>query len=530
MVVIDPTTVPAWQHLEGLAATVGTTSIRDLMRSGDRSWMMTSAAGLILDFSRQRLDREVFDALMSLATEVQLPELRRAMFDGSHINTTEDRAVGHVALRAPRGSTFNIDGVDVVPDVHRVLDEMADFARGVRNGSIVGTTGKPFRSVVNIGIGGSDLGPAMAYEALRAYADPNIAMSFVSNVDPTDLAQVLSHCDPETTLFLVSSKTFTTSETMLNAQSAKSWLIKTLGERAVAQHMVAISTNHRAIAEFGIERSLGFWDWVGGRYSMDSAIGLSTMIAIGDEGFRDMLDGMHAMDVHFRDAPDQANLPVVMGLIDVWNRTFLNIPSVAVLPYAQALRRFPAYLQQLVMESNGKSVRRDGVPVAYETGAVYWGEPGTNGQHSFYQLLHQGTSDVACQIVCFAQNANERGEQHDVLVANALAQAAVLANGRAQSEIPDGSPHKVMPGNRPTSVIWGQKLDPPTFGALVSAFEHTVFVQGAVWGINSFDQWGVELGKVVANTILQGFTESSSSGLDDATQRSIALYNNLRHG
>lgn len=492
--------------------------------------MDIEAPALFLDFSRQRITREVFNALLQLADDVELDELRDAMFAGEHINTTEDRAVAHMALRMPHTSSFIIDGKDVVPDVHQVLQDMAAFAEGVRNGTLCGSTGERFRSIINIGIGGSDLGPAMAYQALQAYADPELNMFFVSNVDPADLARVLAKCDPSSTLFLIASKTFTTSETMANAQSAKAWIVDALGEASIDRHMVAISTNQDMIKDFGISRSFGFWDWVGGRFSLDSAIGLSTMIAIGERNFTSMLHGFHVIDEHFRTTPNSRNLPVVMGLIDIWNRNFLNIPTVAVMPYSHALNRFPAFLQQLVMESNGKSVRRDGSVIAYPTAAVYWGESGTNGQHSFFQLLHQGTSDVACQLICFARNSNERGAQHDVLIANALAQASVLANGRSLMEIADGSTHKVIPGNRPTSILWGQELDPFTFGALVCTFEHVVFVQGAIWGINSFDQWGVELGKVVAQSIMSYASDPQGAELDPATIRSIARYQQLRLG
>jgi glucose-6-phosphate isomerase len=525
----DPSMTPAWHELQDLARTVGRVPIRELIDQPNRHSLVKQGPILWCDFTRQRIDDSVLDALINLANECHVPEQRSAMFLGEHINSTEDRAVGHVALRMPTGTQMKIDGADVVPDVHGVLTSMSEFSEGVRSGRIRGVTGKRICSVVNIGIGGSDLGPAMAYRALRSYSDPAITMRFVSNVDPTDIVEALMGLDPESTLVIVSSKTFTTSETMANANVAKQWLIDELGPSCVATHMVAVSTNAAAIESFGIEQSFGFWDWVGGRYSMDSAIGLSTMIAIGEKHFHDLLDGFHAMDVHFQKAPSHQNLPLLMGLINVWNRNFLRIPSVAILPYSHALSRFPAYLQQLTMESNGKSVRVDGTPIDYETSAIFWGEPGTNGQHSFFQLLHQGTDHVACDIICFARNAHEQGDQHDVLIANALAQASVLSRGRLSFEIADESPHKVMPGNRPTTIIWGQELDPRTLGALVSLYEHAVFVQGAIWGINSFDQWGVELGKSVANAIRNGFTSDVDSSLDNSTLNSMDLYRSLRH-
>jgi len=526
----DPSVTPAWRRLVDLSRSVGVIPIRDLIDLKDRQELVVRGPSVWCDFTRQRVDESVIEALIDLSIECQVPEQRAAMFAGERINTTEDRAVGHVALRMPVADDMSINGHNVVPEVHRVLDSMAQFADGVRSGTIRGATGDAFRSVINIGIGGSDLGPAMVYQALRQYSDPNLTMRFVSNVDPTDIAEALSGLDPRTTLFIISSKTFTTSETMANAGVAKEWITNELGAPAVADHMVAVSTNADAIAAFGIKRSFGFWDWVGGRYSLESAIGLSTMISIGPENFHDMLEGSHAMDVHFLTAPSRQNLPLLMGLIGVWNRNFLKIPTVALLPYSQPLSRFPAYLQQLIMESNGKSVRSDGESISYETSAVYWGEPGTNGQHSFFQLLHQGTDSVACDIICMARNAHERGEQHDLLVANALAQAAVLARGRLVSEVPDHSSHKVMPGNRPTTVIWGRELDPRTLGSLVGLYEHAVFVQGAIWGINSFDQWGVELGKVLANTIMSGFSVENPDSLDGSTRESMALYRELRHG
>jgi glucose-6-phosphate isomerase len=429
-----------------------------------------------------------------------------------------------------------VDGQEVTADVHEVLDRMGAFAERVRSGEWKGATGERIRTIVNIGIGGSDLGPAMAYLALRAFSDRGLDFRFVSNVDPTDLAEAVRALDPATTLFIVASKTFTTLETMTNAQAARSWLVNDLGPDAVSHHFVAVSTNAEAVAEFGIDTThmFGFWDWVGGRYSMDSAIGLSTMIAIGADGFMQMLDGFRAMDEHFASAPAESNLPVLMGLLAVWNRNFLGIETTAVLPYSQYLSRFPAYLQQLTMESNGKSVRRDGSTVDYETGAIYWGEPGTNGQHSFYQLLHQGTDTVASDIIVVARSENPDGDQQDMLVANALAQASVLSIGRDAAQVaadgtpPELVPHKVMPGNRPVSIIMIERLDPAALGALVALYEHSVFVQGVIWGIDSFDQWGVELGKKVAMGILGQLVDGVPADVDASTRASIERYTRLR--
>jgi glucose-6-phosphate isomerase len=456
------------------------------------------------------------------------------MLSGEHINVTEDRAVLHTALRAPRHAHVTVDGVNVIDEVHTVLDRMAAFARRIRSGEWKGATGRPISTVVNIGIGGSDLGPAMAYGALRAFCTDGLAFRFVSNVDPTDLAEALRDLLPETTLFIVASKTFTTLETMTNAQAARYWVTSTLGGGAVAQHFVAVSTNAERVADFGIDinNMFGFWDWVGGRYSMMSAIGLSTMIAIGPENFSEMLSGAHDMDQHFATAYPAENIPLIMGLIAVWNRDFLDIPTTAVLPYSQYLSRFPAYLQQLTMESNGKCVRVDGSRVDYNTGAIYWGEPGTNGQHSFYQLLHQGTSTIASDIIIVARSENPQGDQQDMLVANALAQASVLSMGRnADQVLADGTtdalvPHKVMPGNRPVTILSTQRLTPRTLGALIALYEHSTFVQGWIWGIDSFDQWGVELGKKVAMGILHDISvgTSADSNLDAPTQASVAHY------
>ena len=538
MTVIDPTSTGAWSELTALAHSLDGTTIRHLIQADpDRPAELTfEAAGVHLDLTRQRLDARVVTALLRLSSETHVLERRNDMLAGAHINVTEDRAVLHTALRAPRGAALVVDGRDVAADVHEVLDRMGSFADALRDGSWRGATGERIRAVVNIGIGGSDLGPAMAYQALGAFADPGIDLHFVSNVDPTDIAVTLAKCDPASTLVIVASKTFTTLETMTNAGVARSWLVSALGDDAVAQHFVAVSTNGPAVSDFGIDTTnmFGFWDWVGGRYSMDSSIGLSTMIAIGPDGFRQLLDGFHAMDHHFATAPAESNLPLLMGLVAVWNRDFLRIPTTAVLPYSQYLNRFPAYLQQLTMESNGKSVRMDGQPVTYPTGAIYWGEPGTNGQHSFYQLLHQGTDDVACDIIVIARSENPRGAQQDMLVANALAQAAVLSLGRTAEEVrADGTPpalvpHKVMPGNRPTSLVVVGRLEPRTLGALISLYEHSVFVQGAVWGIDSFDQWGVELGKKTAMGILDDLTGKGTTTFDTATQASIDLYRRLR--
>ncbi len=528
----DPSASPAWATLTASAAVVP--DIRSLLDADpERPIRSTvSAAGITLDYSRQRITPEALDSLITLADQQGVFTRRAAMFAGEHINVTEDRAVLHIALRLPHEASLVVDGVDVVAEVHEVLDRMGSFAKAVRNGDWRGATGKRINAVVNIGIGGSDLGPAMAYEALRNYSKREMTFRFVSNVDPTDLSEAICDLDPARTLFVIASKTFSTLETMTNGQAARSWLVAALGEKAVAKHFVAVSTNSELVHAFGIDRAnmFGFWDWVGGRYSMDAAIGLSTMIAIGPKGFAAMLAGFHAMDTHFATEPPARNLPVLMGLLAVWNRNFLNISTNAVLPYSQYLSRFPAYLQQLTMESNGKSVRLDGSTVTYETGAIVWGEPGTNGQHSFYQLIHQGTSPVACDVIVIAKSDNPLGDQQNILIANALAQAAVLSRGRTLDEVTsDGTeaamaPHKVMPGNRPTTVLCASQLDPFTLGALIALYEHSVFVQGALWGINSFDQWGVELGKKVALGILSVINgQGDAASLDAATRHSIAV-------
>ena len=525
----DPANTPAWMDLVAHSARLSATTIGDLVDADpDRSrWLGHEAAGVHFDASRQRVDRATVDSLLELAQQRGVLSGRDRMLAGDHINRTEDRAVLHTALRTPRGSQLIVDGTDVVGDVHRVLERMASFAGQIRSGEWKGSTGVPISAVVNIGIGGSDLGPAMAYTALRAFCIDGLTFRFVSNVDPTDLAEALRDLTPETTLFIVASKTFTTLETMTNAQAARQWVTSALGVGAVARHFVAVSTNSERVADFGIDldNMFGFWDWVG-------AIGLSTMIAIGSENFSEMLSGAHDMDQHFASADPAENVPLLMGLIAVWNRDFLEIPTTAVLPYSQYLSRFPAYLQQLTMESNGKCVRVDGSRVDYNTGAIYWGEPGTNGQHSFFQLLHQGTSTIASDIIIVARSENPQANQQDMLVANALAQASVLSMGRnADQVLADGTtdslvPHKVMPGNRPVTILSAQRLTPRTLGALIALYEHSTFVQGWIWGIDSFDQWGVELGKKVAMGILQDITDGTSAdaNLDSPTQASVAQY------
>ena len=478
--------------------------------------------------------------LVALAEDRGLAERREAMFRGEHINVTEDRAVLHVALRMPRERSLVVDGVDVVAEVHSVLDRMSSFSDRIRSEEWKGHTGKPIRNVINIGIGGSDLGPVMAYEALRFYSRREMTFRFVSNVDGTDFAEATRDLDPAETLFIVSSKTFTTLETMTNARTAREWLLAGLGgdESAVAKHFVAVSTNAEGVAEFGIDTDnmFGFWDWVGGRYSMDSAIGLSTMIAIGPERFREMLAGFHAVDEHFREAPTGENLPALMGLLGVWYGDLFGAQTVAVLPYEQYLKRFPAYLQQLTMESNGKHVTLEGEPVDYETGAVYWGEPGTNGQHSFYQLIHQGTKLIPCDLIGFYESLNPLGDHHDLLLSNVFAQGEALAFGRTPDDVrAEGTPewlvpHRVFEGNRPTSTILARRLDPRTLGSLVALYEHSVFTQGTIWGINSFDQWGVELGKVLAKRIIPELQGDSELAHDSSTNELIRRYREHRTG
>jgi glucose-6-phosphate isomerase len=534
----DPTLAPAWARLSDLAIGLQGRDLRDLFADEPGrgpAWTL-EAAGLRADFSKQRITGDVMSALLDLAREQRVLAKRDAMFAGEHINATEDRAVLHTALRLPPGATLEVDGVDVAAEVRDVLERMAYFSDRVRDGRWTGATGERMRNIVNIGIGGSDLGPAMAYEALRFYSDRDMTFRFVSNVDPTDITEALRGLNPAQTLFIVASKTFGTQETLTNAKAARDWIVDALGEGAVEKHFVAVSTNAERVTAFGIDvaNMFGFWDWVGGRYSMDSAIGLSTMIAIGPGRFRELLDGFHAMDEHFLRAAPESNLPLRMGMIAVWNRDFLDIPTNAVLPYAQFLSRFPAYLQQLTMESNGKSVRIDGAPVDYNTGAIYWGEPGTNGQHSFYQLLHQGTEIVSCDFILFAQALEPVFDMQDMLAANALAQAAVLAFGRTAEEVrADGTPeelvpHKVMPGNRPSTFILAARLEPHALGALIALYEHSVFVQGAVWGIDSFDQWGVELGKAMANSILPDLQDADRPlDRDSSTDALIRAYQSL---
>jgi glucose-6-phosphate isomerase len=504
---------PAWRALEQHHELISGRHLRDLFAEdpGRGERLTAEGAGLFLDYSKNRVTDETVALLLALAEECGLRERMDAMFSGEKINVTEGRAVLHVALRAPRGTRIEVDGVDVVPLVHEVLDRMSDFSDRVRSGEWTGATDRPIRNVVNIGIGGSDLGPVMAYEALRFYSRRDMTFRFVSNVDGVDFAEATRDLDPAETLFIVSSKTFTTLETMTNAHSARDWVLAALGdESAIARHFVAVSTNEEGVREFGIDPAnmFGFWDWVGGRYSMDSAIGLSTMIAVGPERFREMLAGFHAMDEHFRTTPFERNLPVLMGLLAVWYGDFFGAQTVAVLPYAQYLKRFPAYLQQLTMESNGKSVTLEGEPVDDETGAVYWGEPGTNGQHSFYQLIHQGTKLIPCDFIGFMTSLVPLGRHHDLLMANVFAQTEALAFGKTADEVraeetePWRVPHRVFPGNRPTNTILADRLTPAVLGALVALYEHSVFTQGTIWGINSFDQWGVELGKVLATRIV----------------------------
>jgi len=502
-----------WQALAGHHQEVRDRTLRELFADDPaRGEELTVRAGdLYLDYSKNRLTRETIPLLVALAERAGLRERTEAMFGGEHINTAEDRAVLHVALRDPATSGLDVDGQDVRHDVHEVLDRMAEFAERVRSGAWTGHTGERIRAVVNIGIGGSDLGPAMAYLALRDYSDRSLTFRFVSNIDPTDLAEATRDLDPASTLFIVASKTFTTQETLTNAKEARRWLLEGVGgdESAVAKHFVAVSTNAEKVAGFGIDTAnmFGFWDWVGGRYSFTSAIGLSLMVAIGPEHYRDMLDGFHTIDEHFRTAPYEENLPALLGLISIWYVDFFGAQTQAVLPYSQYLSRFPAYLQQLCMESNGKSVTRDGTPVDVHTGEIVWGEPGTNGQHAFYQLLHQGTLLVPADFLAFAQPNHDLDGMHDLFLSNFLAQPRALAFGKTAEEVAeDGTkaavvPHKVMPGNHPSNAIVAPKLTPNTLGQLVATYEHRVFTQGVVWGINSFDQWGVELGKVMANQL-----------------------------
>jgi len=528
---------PQWQALLQHAAQTGQRHLRDRFAAdADRGERLTAeAAGLYLDYSKQRIDGETLRLLLDLAAACDVPSHVRAMFAGEPVNFTEHRAALHVALRAPASASLDVDGVDVVSQVHSVLERMSEFARRIRDGRWTGATGRRIRNVVNIGIGGSDLGPVMAYEALRHYSDRTLNLGFVSNVDPVDFHEVTSALDPAETLFIVCSKTFTTQETLTNAHAARAWCVGALGEQAVARHFVAVSTNADGVRSFGIDTDnmFGFWDWVGGRYSMDSAIGLSTMIAIGPDHFADMLSGFHDMDVHFRDAPPERNLPLLMALLAIWNNNFLGADTVAVLPYAEYLKRFPAYLQQLTMESNGKHVTRSGRACDYQTGAVYWGEPGTNGQHSFYQLLHQGTRLVPCDFIGFCRPlGGVDGTQHDLLMANLFAQSEALAFGKTLAQVQaEGTPadiaaHRVFEGNRPSNTLLADRLTPYVLGSLVALYEHSVFVQGVIWDIDSFDQWGVELGKQLAKRTEAEIAASSAPDLqhDSSTNALIRRY------
>jgi glucose-6-phosphate isomerase len=527
----------AWKALQAHAEQIHGRHLRELFAEdasrGER--LTVEAEGLFLDYSKNRITDETLTLLVQLAKESGLRARCEAMFTGEKINITENRAVLHVALRAPKSEKILVDGEDVVPGVHEVLEKMAGFADRIRSGEWKGHTGKRIKNVVNIGIGGSDLGPVMAYEALKHYSQRDLTFRFVSNVDGTDFAEAVQDLDPEETLFLVASKTFTTQETMTNAHSARDWsLAKLKDDAAVAKHFVAISTNAKEVAKFGIDTAnmFGFWDWVGGRYSMDSAIGLSTMIAIGPKGFREMLDGFHAMDVHYRTTPLEKNLPALLGLLGIWYTEFFDAQTQAVLPYEQYLKRFPAYLQQLTMESNGKHVTLDGSHVNYQTGAIYWGEPGTNGQHSFYQLIHQGTRLIPCDFIGFYKTLNPLGRHHDMLMANVFAQAEALAFGKTAEQVKaEGTadwlvPHRVFEGNRPSNTILAQELTPVVLGKLIALYEHAVFTQGVIWNIDSFDQWGVELGKVLATKILGELESNDEPKLehDSSTTSLITRY------
>ena len=532
------TRLKAWKKLRVHAREVGKVDLRTLFaddpQRGER--LTAEAAGLFLDYSKNRVTDETMKLLFALAEESKLGERIDAMFRGDKINITENRAVLHVALRASKGEKIVVDGEDVVPKVHEVLDRMAAFSDRVRSGEWKGHTGKRIRNVVNIGIGGSDLGPVMAYEALKHYSARNMTFRFVSNVDSTDFAEAVQDLDAAETLFIVSSKTFTTLETMTNAHTARSWLLEKLGgdESSIAKHFVAVSTNAAEVTKFGIDTAnmFGFWDWVGGRYSMDSAIGLSTMLAVGPQDFRNLLDGFHEMDEHFRTAPLEKNLPVLLALLSVWYTDFFDAQTIAILPYEQYLKRFPAYLQQLTMESNGKHVTLDGRQVTYNTGPVYWGEPGTNGQHSFYQLIHQGTRLIPCDFIGFYQTLNPIGRHHDMLLANVFAQTEALAFGKTAEQVKaDGTPdwllpHRVFEGNRPSNTILAKELTPAVLGKLVALYEHCVFAQGAIWQVNSFDQWGVELGKALAQKIIPELESPSNPDLahDSSTNNLIRLY------
>ena len=528
----------AWQALAAHYEQVSKLSLRDLFAGDPKrgETMSLETAGLYFDYSKNRITAETLELLLQLAAESGLRERIDAMFRGDKINVTEKRAVLHTALRAPRGASVVVDGVNVVPEVHAVLDKMADFANRVRGGKWKGHTGKPIRNIVNIGIGGSDLGPVMAYEAVRYYSDRALTFRFISNVDGSDFVEAVRDLDAAETLFIVSSKTFTTLETMTNAHTAREWSLAAFGGdvASVAKHFVAVSTNATEVSKFGIDTAnmFGFWDWVGGRYSMDSAIGLSTMTAIGPENFQAMLGGFHEMDEHFRTAPFEKNLPVLMGLFGVWYADFFGAETVAVLPYEQYLKRFPAYLQQLTMESNGKHVTLEGAPVSHPTSPIYWGEPGTNGQHSFYQLIHQGTRLIPCDFIAFAQPVERVGRHHDILMANVFAQTEALAFGKTAEQVkaegtPDWLvPHRTFEGNRPSNTILAQRLTPEVLGKLVALYEHMVFTEGAIWNIDSFDQWGVELGKVLAQRIVPELESAEEPALlhDGSTNRLIRRY------
>jgi len=533
---------PAWKALAAHHKRIQNVHLRKLFADDPQrgKQMAVEAAGLYLDYSKNRITGQTLKLLVQLARESDLSGRIAAMFNGQKINITENRAVLHVALRAPKGATIVVDGKNVVPEVHAVLDKMADFSDRVRSGEWKGHTGKRIKTVINIGIGGSDLGPVMAYEALKHYSERSLTVRFVSNVDGTDFVEATRDLAPEETLFIISSKTFTTLATMTNAQSARDWLLKGLGgdAKAVAKHFVAVSTNAEKVSAFGIDTAnmFGFWDWVGGRYSMDSAIGLSTMLAVGPDNFRSLLKGFHEMDEHFRNTPFEQNLPVLMGLLSVWNNDFFGAQTVAILPYEQYLKRFPAYLQQLTMESNGKHVTLDGKKVNYQTGPVYWGEPGTNGQHSFYQLIHQGTRLIPCDLIAFGHALTPLCRHHDILLANVFAQAEALAFGKTAEEVKaEGTadwlvPHRVFEGNRPSNVILADRLTPEVLGQLVALYEHSVFTQGVIWNIDSFDQWGVELGKVLAQRIVPELESETAPRLkhDSSTNNLIRRCRTLK--
>jgi glucose-6-phosphate isomerase len=532
---------PAWKALEQHHSEISGRHLRELFAAdpGRGERLTAEAAGLYLDYSKNRVTDETLGLLLQLAGESGVAERRDAMLRGEPINVSEHRAVLHVALRMPKGSSLMVDGVDVVAEVHEVLDRMAAFAGRIRSGEWKGFTGKPIRNIVNVGIGGSDLGPVMAYEALRYYSQRDLTFRFVSNVDSTDFVEATRDLAADETLFIISSKTFGTLETLTNAHSARDWVVGELGsEDAVARHFVAVSTNAERVSEFGIDTAnmFGFWDWVGGRYSMDSAIGLSTMVAIGPENFAEMLAGFHEMDEHFATAPFGENLPVLMGLLALWYGDFFDAQTYGVMPYEQYLKRFPAYLQQLTMESNGKRVTLDGAEVDYQTGAVFWGEPGTNGQHSFYQLIHQGTKLIPLDLIGFGQTLNPLRDHHDILISNVFAQAQALAFGKTEEEVlaegtaPEIAPHRVMPGNRPTNVLLAEKLTPRLLGTLVALYEHSVFTQGTIWSIDSYDQWGVELGKVLAVQILPELENAAEPELkhDSSTNTLIQRYRRLK--